>query len=324
MTNTSGEPVPTDQAVRYFEWARDHHENGAELDDPRTARRLVVDEARALGGPAEPVYEVEDFVIGSVPTRLYRPDGAAREVLVWIHGGGWIAGDIECYDTQARAIANRAGCSVLSFEYRLAPEHPYPAGLDDCWSVLQWAALNFDNVAVAGDSAGGNLAAAVALRARDSGVPVALQLLIYPVLDYRPDSPGYAEFVERYRHFAGIDGFGRTHAQLVQNGWLTYIPEEHRRREAYAAPFQAESLRDVAPALILIAEHDILRDECYEYADRLRADGAAATVHEYAGQIHGFFRLPGIFPDAIDAIDRSATALRAAFAAAASTAATPT
>src|SRR5205823_1860487 len=122
------------------------------------------------------------------------PSGDERGVLAWFHGGGFAFGDVESYDHVGRALANRSGCAVLSVEYRLAPEHPYPAALDDCWEATEWAAGRFDRVAVGGDSSGGNLAAAIAFRARAAGLPLALQLLVYPVLDLEWNDEGYQSF----------------------------------------------------------------------------------------------------------------------------------
>lgn len=316
MTFAPDEPVPNDQAMRYFEWTRRHRRYGVEIesDDPLIARLLMRDEAKELAGPPEPVHKVEDLHIDGVTARLYHASEDSRDALVWMHGGGWIAGDIDCYDTALRALANRAGCSVLSLDYRLAPEHLYPAGLDDCWKGLTWATSRFDKVAVGGDSSGGNLAAATALRARDHDIDLALQILVYPVLDYRPDSPSHAAFMDRYRRFAGVEDFGRTNAELIQNIWDTYIPEAGARHHPYASPLRATSLHGVAPALFLLAEHDILRQESFDYVARLEGDGVQVALRHYVGQVHGFFRFPGTFPDAMDAIQRSANALRSAFA----------
>ncbi|MEU3891920.1 alpha/beta hydrolase [Streptomyces sp. NPDC029041] len=312
-----GEPLPNSQATRYFEWTRQYRGDGIEpeQDDPRTARLLMRAEAKELAGPPEPVHAVEEIDIDHFTARLYHADDTSRDVLVWMHGGGWMAGDADVYDTAMRALVNRAGCSVLSVNYRLAPEHPYPAGLDDCWTALNWATARFDNVAVGGDSAGGNLAAATALRARDHDVALALHILIYPVLDYRPESPSYAAFAKRYRRFAGVVDFGRTTAELIQHIWESYVPEVGHRYQPYASPLRARSLRGVAPALVVLAEHDILRQEGFDYVARLESDGVQVAVSHYAGQVHGFFHLPGSFPDALDVIVCTAEALRAAFSA---------
>ena len=138
-----------------------------------------------------------------MPARLYRPSGDEQDVLIWIHGGGWIHGDLDCYEGVARALANRADCAVLAIDYRLAPEHPFPGWIRRCMDGGEWANANFAKVAVAGDSSGGNLAAAVALRARDRGIELALQLLVYPVLDNTAATAYKRLFRERYSTFRG-------------------------------------------------------------------------------------------------------------------------
>ena len=173
------------------------------------ARREMREDALAVAGEPEPVRSVEDVVAGGVGARLYRPFGDERSVLVWLHAGAWILGDLESYDAVARALANRAGCAVLSVDYRLAPEHPYPAALDDCWAATVWASGQFERVAVGGDSAGGNLAAAVSLQARDRRLDLVMQVLVYPVLDYAALEGAFCtDYVRRYEGFAGARNFG--------------------------------------------------------------------------------------------------------------------
>jgi acetyl esterase len=270
-------------------------------------------ECSSGSGRPEPVAEVRDMHAGGVPARLYRPAGGESDVLVWLHGGAWMTGDPDCCDAAVRALANRAGCAVLSVDYRLAPEHRYPAAVEDCWAAAGWAARNFDFVAVGGDSAGGNLSAAVALRARDDGISLALQLLVYPVLDYRPDSPFYQEFRDRYRGFAGIGEFGKDIQENIRHIWEVYIPDPARRGERDASPLRAESFSGLAPAMVITAEHDILRGEGQDYARRLQAAGVPTEIFSYTGQVHGFFHLLAMTQDARDAVERSGAALRRAF-----------
>jgi acetyl esterase len=272
------------------------------------------DECFTGGGVTESVESVEEISLGNATIRLYRPKGGESEVLIWIHGGGWIVVDLDCCDSLARAIANRADCAVLSVGYRRAPEAPYPAAVEDCWAATQWASERFNRLAVGGDSAGGNLAAGVARRARDEGLTLALQLLVYPVLDWRVDSVSYDRFVRRYdEHFLDIEHFGTSVRTGVKYLWDEYVPDRSVRAEIDASPLRALSFVGLAPALILTAEHDIFRSENEEYARRLIADGVAVELHGYRGQLHGFFHLLGEMSDARDAVERLAKALRTAF-----------
>ena len=305
-------PEPNAEARPYIElrrtkppaWERDLEER----------RRELRDETRALGGDPERVAWTEELSAGEVRARLYRPDGGERNVLVWLHGGAWVLGDLETCDRVARLLATRARCAMLTVDYRLAPEHPYPAAVDDCWAAATWAAARFDRMAVGGDSAGGNLAAAVALRARDATLPVVLQVLVYPVLDHAAvDGPFHAAFRERYATFAGDAGFGERHADSVRAMWEVYVPDAGRRLEPDASPQQAASLAGVAPALIVTAEHDVLRGEAEAYARRLATDAIPVELREYAGQVHAFFHQPGAMRDARDAIDVAAAMLVDAF-----------
>lgn len=308
-------PVPSAQALALLAlrprpgiraWARD-------VADRRSEMRAV---CTVGSGRPESVTAVKELQVGGVRARLYCPVGGEREVLVWMHGGAWMVGDLDCYDAVVRALANRAGCAVLSVDYRLAPEHRYPAAIDDCWAATEWAAENFDLVAVGGDSAGGNLSAAVALRARDHGINLGLQLLVYPVLDYRPDSPFYDAFRDRYRGFAEIEEFGKESQENIRHIWEVYIPDPARRCERDASPLRTTSFSALAPAVIITAEHDILRGEGEEYARWLWAAGVQVEMFNYTGQVHGFFPLLGTMADARDAVDHSGAALRRAFSAA--------
>jgi acetyl esterase len=270
-------------------------------------------ECSRFGGEPEAVAEVTELRACGVPSRLYRPAGGERDVLVWLHGGAWALGGLDTADVTARALANRAGCAVPSVGYRLAPEHLYPAATGDAWAAIGWALENFSRVAVGGDSAGGNLSAAVALRARDREIRLALELLVYPVLDYRPDSPDYAAFSDRYGEFAGIEGFGRESREKIRRMWESYVPDPALRGEANAAPLRAASFAGLAPAVIVTAEHDILLGEAREYARSLRTAGVPVTLLNYPGQVHGFYVLPGLMGDARDAVARSGVELRRAF-----------
>lgn len=264
-------------------------------------------------GELEPVAAVEAIDTGGVPGRLYFPRGEEQELLVWAHGGGWMHGDLDGCEGVARALANRARCAVLAVGYRLAPEHRFPAGLDDVWTATKWAQRNFASVAVGGDSSGGNLAAAVALKARDSGLGLASQLLVYPVLDSTEDTAFKLQFKERYASFAGQLGYGPSAYERLKFIWETYIPDSARRDSPFASPLHAPSLQGIAPVILITAEHDFLHGEAEDYARRLRQERVPVQVHNYAGQIHGFFEMLGVLTDAREAIGVAADAVRLSF-----------
>ena len=308
------DPVASEQALAYLElWRAKPPSWERDIAERRQEARA---EAAAVGGQPEPVASAEPLDVNGVPARLYRPAGDERDVLVWLHGGAWTIGDLDVCDPVVRRLANRARCAVLSVDYRLAPEHPFPAGIEDAWAATAWASARFEQVAVGGDSAGGNLAAAVALRARDRGIELVLQVLVYPVLDYAAvEGSSYADFTQRYTGFAGDPGFGARHADGVRHIWDVYVSDPARRLEQDASPMQAASVGDLAPALIVTAQHDILRGEAEAYARRLAAAGVPVEVRDYEGQVHGFFSQLETMSDARDAIDASAAALHRSFAA---------
>ncbi len=238
---------------------------------------------------------VEDVGVGTVPLRVYRPhdDHPARPVLVFFHGGGWVAGDLETNDEACRTIAVRAGCVVVSVAYGLAPEHHYPGPLDDCWDSVAWVRRSIggwggdpDRLAVGGSSAGGNLAAAVAIRARVAGVPLQAQLLLYPVID-----PGLGTAsMDRLR-----EGYGLTARQL-RFLWHCYL-DGHPAGTPEISPLLVDPA-GLPPAVVVTAELDPLRDEGEAYAEHLRSAGVPVDLRRYRGQIHGFVGLPGVTPDA--------------------------
>jgi acetyl esterase len=278
---------------------------------PVEVRRENEESAPGNFGPVEPVASVEDREVAGVPVRLYDPSpGAASPVLVYLHGGGWVIGSRNTHDGVCRALANRASCRVASVEYRLAPEHPFPAGLEDAWAVTQAAAEGAlgggvpPAVAVGGDSSGGNLSAVVALRARDAGVPLALQVLIYPVVDCDLDT-------ESYRRCA--TGNGMT-ADDMEWYWRLYMGDADRAQPD-ASPLRAPSLAGVAPAHIVACEHDVLHDEGVAYARRLEREGVPVTLRDERGLIHGYIRLPMVISRARGLWDDCAGALRVAFGA---------
>ena len=272
------------------------------------------------GGPPEAVAHVEAVDADGVPCRLYRPAGGESDLLIWVHGGGWVLGDLDCQDSLCRAFANRVQCAVLSVDYRLAPEHVFPAGLEDVWGATKWAAARFDSVAIAGDSAGGNLAAAIALRCRDEQIELAHQLLVYPVLDAGADAELHGAFRDRYATFKADNGFPGREVEFgpeaydsLQRIWPMYVPDPTLRLTADASPMRAASVAGVAPATIVTAEHDILRGEAEAYARRLAEEGVPVGITDYAGQVHGFFHVLAGLQDARDAVDLASARLREAF-----------
>lgn len=234
---------------------------------------------------AEVVDRVVEAVGRSIPVRCYAAEpGRNRGVIAFFHGGGWVLSSIEGHDSLARRIAARTGALVVSVDYRLSPEHPYPAPHEDCWVVTRWLSENADEwggdpsrLAVCGDSAGGNLAAGIALRARDEGVSLVAQALIYPCIDDRQTRPSMTENAE---------GYFLTAADMVWF-WDHFVPTEHRS-DPRAVPARAEDLSGMAPALVQVAHFDPLRDEGIEYAERLRDAGVEVELTSYPGVVHGF------------------------------------
>jgi acetyl esterase len=283
---------------------------GALRDD---ARRRVLE----VTGEPMPVAAVEPVDADGVPGRLYlptvRPEPDA--VLVWAHGGGWMHGDLATCDGVARALARAAGCAVLTVDYRLAPEHPYPAPFGDVWTAVGWAVDRFPAVAVGGDSSGGNLAAACALKARETGVPLAAQLLVYPVLDSRPDTEAKLRYPDRYAGFLGDPDHGANTARRLDFIWDAYVPDPAARSSPYVSPAHAPDLRGLAPAVLITAEHDFLRAEALDYARRLRRDGVRVEHADYPGQVHGFFEMFAVTADAGHAVEYAGRHLRRAIAA---------
>ena len=282
-----------------------------------------VEEARAMiglltlvDGEPEPVAQVRDLTVpgpaGDIPVRLYRPDDgdAALPLLIWYHGGGWVIGDLESADPTVRKLANRGGFLVLSVNYRLAPEHRYPAAVEDCWAVLEWVSahggeLGADptRLAVGGDSAGGNLAAVIAVKARDAGLAVRHQLLIYPATDATASQPSIEENGEGYLLTRkGMAWFGDHYAAGAD------------LRDPQLSPLFTADLRGVAPATVYTAEYDPLRDEGNLYAQHLAEAGVETEQHCYPGMIHGFFSMATMTPVTNQAIAASAARLAAALA----------
>jgi acetyl esterase len=273
-------------------------------DEAAAAEYLArVRAAPASSAVAPPLARVvEEEIADGVVGRVYVPEGPAPfPIIVYFHGGGWVTGDLEMHDVTCRRLAHRAQCVVVNVDYRLAPEHPFPAAFEDAFRATLWAhdhaadfSADHERLVVAGSSAGGNLAAAVALRARDEGGPdIQLQALIYPVLDSALDT-------ESMRKYA--TGYLLEHRLLLWY-WGQYVQDPAQLRNPWAAPMAARSLAGLPPALVVTAEFDPLRDEGEAFAQRLRDEGGEAEVTRWDGQVHGFMALLGASPDADAALD---------------------
>lgn len=277
---------------------------------------MPVEEARELFKgfrqwelPPEPVELVQDIQLAGAPVRHYRPPSSGLlPAIVYFHGGGWVLGNLDSLDGTLRRLAIRANCAVFSVDYRLAPEHKFPAALDDCCRVVRHVIehagdlqIDPERITISGDSAGGNLATATCLRLRDEEGPrPARQLLVYPVIDSACDSDSYREFSE---------GYGLT-AETMRWFWRQYLPDEASSRDGRASPAHAEELSGLPPAIVLTAEYDVLRDEGERYAERLRAAGVEVVSRRVNGAIHGFFHLAGAFSQGAEAIDEVADLLK--------------
>ena len=277
---------------------------------PEELRAQYVKQCKEQWGELDEVHAVEDVDADGVPIRIYRPveTDEPSMALVYFHGGGWVIGSIETHDGPARAIARRAGIVVVSVDYRLAPEHRFPAALDDAWAATQWVSshaadlrLDVDRIGVGGDSAGGNLAAVVARRGRDHAIPLALQLLLYPVINHAFDTPSYSFFSQ---------GYGLTRDGM-QWFWEQYLGEGGDGTNPDASPSQAGDLRRLPRAIVVTAEADVLRDEAESYAQRLFLSTVETEGYRYDGMIHGFLRMAGKVERSNAAFDELAPSIRA-------------
>jgi acetyl esterase len=255
----------------------------------------------------EVVHEIRDVQAGTIPCRLYRPSAKTDlGLLVFFHGGGWVIGDLNSHDAVCRSLANKSGHAVLSVDYRLAPEHTFPAAFDDCAAAVKWAsenaqALGIDTsrMAVGGDSAGGNLAAAVALA---EIVPLKFQMLIYPAVDMTMESPSINE---------------NANAPILTKSVMTWFVNHYMggnadRTNWKASPMVAsdEQLKRMPPAIVITAQYDPLRDEGEAYGKRLVENGVSATITRYNGAFHGFFNMITILDDAQSAHAQASTLLK--------------
>jgi acetyl esterase len=288
-----------------------------QLPVERARAQFMQSRAQFLAAP-QPVGAIVDQSIpgpgGPIPVRIYRPQGstpnAPLPALVFMHGGGWVFGNLDSHDTMCRELCNLSACALVSVDYRLAPEHKFPAALDDTLTAIRYlasegASLGIDGarLAAGGDSAGGNLAAAAAIAFRDRGGPrLALQLLLYPVTDLAMSTPSYTAFSEGYMLTAERMRFFRD----------CYLSAPGETDDWRASPLRAGNLSALPPALIITASHDPLVDEGRRYAERLNAAGVPATYTCYEGMVHGFMTMAGAIDDGRAAIAQAAAAVKAA------------
>lgn len=282
---------------------------------PKQARIAYLMGAEILDLPRAPLARIENLQVpgaeGPLAARLYAPktrDEARLPVLLYLHGGGFTIGSLETHDSLCRQLALRSGAAVLALDYRLAPEHRFPAAVDDCWAVMRWLvgaadslSLDGSRLAVGGDSAGGTLAAVCALHARDLGLPLALQLLI---------TPGTTAHADTASHKLFANGFLLDAASIA---WFFdhYIAHHHKRDWRFA-PLEAEDHGGLAPACVLLAECDPLVDEGIAYADRLRAAGGQVQLELYRGVTHDFIKMGRQIPEALLALDACGLAIKEA------------
>jgi acetyl esterase len=279
---------------------------------------LTVEDARGgagalieLIGPGPEIAHVAEIEIpvtaGSIAARVYQPSADPAGTIAYYHGGGWVLGSLDVCDAVCRALALESGCRLVSVDYRLAPEHPFPTAPDDSYDALLWIAENLAGgspLVVAGDSAGGNLAAVVALRARDEdGPPIALQVLIYPVVDHDMTTDSYEQYAEEqlFLNRLGMTWF-----------WDHYLPVVAERSHPHASPLRAADHSGLPPAYVLVVEYDPLRDEGLAYAEKLEAAGVPVTLRRFDDQIHGFFMFVNLMESADAAVAEAGAAIHAA------------
>ncbi len=285
--------------------------------DPPEARAQYAQMIAAVSEEPPTGLSVEDGAIpgpgGDMPARFYRPEGIPGQlpVLIYFHGGGYVIGDRDTHDIPCRRLSLGAACLVVSVDYRLAPEHPFPAAVDDAWAATRWVVEHAadlgadpDRVAVGGDSAGGNLAAIVCHLAKSEGGPkLVFQLLIYPCTDLTGSLPSHETLGQGYRLTADLMNWFMQH----------YFRDGGDRRQMIASPLFADDFSGLPPALVLTAGYDPLRDEGSAYADVLRAGGVETELMEYGGMIHGFICMGGLVDAAAESMAVCAAVLTKTF-----------
>ncbi|HTY19110.1 MAG TPA: alpha/beta hydrolase [Myxococcota bacterium] len=293
-------------------------QGGLAVEDSTPAEARKAFDSMRMPLPGEPVARIENRTIpgpgGALPVRVYTPEAARppAPAVVYFHGGGWVIGSPDTHDNLCRALANRARAVVVSVDYRLAPEHHFPAAAEDCYAAAGWVADHAAEIgadgarlAVAGDSAGGNLAAVVALMARNLGGPaLRQQTLIYPVTNADFETPSYRDNAEGYM----------LTRDAMRWFWDHYVPDRARRSDPYASPLCAEKFGELPPALVVTAEYDPLRDEGEAYAARLAEAGVPSQLSRYDGQIHGFVSMFELLDAGQRAVEQIGSALRTALA----------
>ena len=301
------------QAAAFLQAVEESGNPAFEELEPQAARDLF---DPLVAAPGDGLTEIENITIdgpgGPLPLRIFRPKTPGpHPVLMFFHGGGWVILNLDTHEFTCEQLALKTPAIVVSVDYRLSPETRFPGPVDDCYAATVWASENAERlgakpgpVAVAGDSAGGQLSAAVALRARDKGLPIAFQALIYPVTDATFDTASYEEFAEGY--------------VLTRNGmiwfWEHFLGPDGDPNHPEASPLRAPDVSGVAPALVITAECDVLRSEGEAYAAKLMAAGVPVQLHNEPGQLHGFVTWKGMFDATPVAHDMIAAALRKAFA----------
>lgn len=282
---------------------------------PQEGRELTATLGEMFGAGPDVSSVVDEYIPvdeGNILVRIITPNDSPRGVLVYYHGGGWVIGYATEFDTLGRTLAVKTGMTVVLVDYRLAPEHRYPTAVEDSWAALAWVderrsqlAPGGDSLVVCGDSSGGNLSAIMAQRAKAAGGPaIDLQVLVYPVTDCDLDNETYAD--------------AENQLMLSRDSmvwfWDHYAPEAERRTEPDASPSRAKDLSGLPPAVVITAEHDVLRQEGEAYAESLRAAGVQVESKRFAGQMHGFFTMVNVLPGSAasinyvtDAIDKHLT-----------------
>lgn len=273
--------------------------------EPDEARELTAS-LKEMYGPGPEMARAEtrslDLPGRSVPVQILVPDEAPRGVVVYYHGGGWVIGRIDEFETLGRQLAAKTGCAVVLVDYRLAPEHRYPAAHEDAWDSLVWVDRQLTEIAgsrvpliVAGDSAGANLAAAVAQKARSAGPALAQQVLVYPVTDCDFDNSSY------------VDPENQLMLSRDTMIWFwNHYADADQREDAGVCPARADDLTGLPPAVVLTAEHDVLREEGESYAKALQAAGVPVSLRRFPGQMHGFFTMVNLLPGSAEAVDHVA------------------
>ncbi len=296
--------MPVDPAIRQLLESMAEAGGGA-LDDMSVPEARAFTSATGAASGLEDVRVAADSSIGGVPVRMYMSDTTTDDdpMFLWFHGGGFVVGDLNSAEPIARRFANRLPARVVSVDYRLAPENRYPAGLDDGRAVLEEAVKEGVPVALGGDSAGANIAARLAIEARDRGISLRHQLLVYPWLDLTLGQPSIERLSEGYFLTKSLLHWFADH----------YLTDETNRRDETVSPLFAADLSGVAPATVVTAEYDPLVDEGNLYAQRLRDAGVEVDLNGYPGMIHAFFNFLGITPIAEKAIDFAVARVQSSF-----------